>query len=142
MPKIDYLELSGNVKANIDRFNMDYLRVNLNKTAVLKANINIDRIKAELNDGSKMELSGTGNQLDIYMGNVTRLNSFDFKVNDATIEARGTSTARISADKYLKIEARDDSSVRYKGDARVEIDRSNSAQVKNDKGYNPDWKGN
>lgn len=119
MPEISGLELNGATKAFVRGFDED--RVKLELTGASEADIDMDsyEVDVRLSGASKLTLSGTGHELDAELSAASSLDAYDYRVEDARIDASVASSAKVYVRENLEINASMASDIKYRGGAKV-----------------------
>jgi len=124
MPSIRKLELRGASRAYIKGF--DEERVTFELYGASEADVDMDAYETtiELSGASKLSISGTGHEMTVYLSAASSLDAYQFRVDDARIEASVASSAKVYVKENLDIDASIASDIKYRGGARVRSNRS------------------
>lgn len=82
-------------------------------------NFDGSEISIDLANNARLKMSGRYEQLTAKLDNESVLESFDFEVNRATIEVKGTANAEINVNEKLEAKTKGLGSVRYRGQPSV-----------------------
>lgn len=103
----------------------------LSGASSIKADLKADKLNADLSGASQATISGTVNDLDMEASGASTFHGFELRTVNSNIEAHGASTAQVSTEKEIKVEASGASTVRYKGEAVIrDIKVSGASSVK------------
>lgn len=123
--KITYINLtdidaSGGCKFTIeDKFEGEALDIDMSGGATLDGVIITDKLKAELSGGGKINISGSANLFDLQLSGGGSAKGFDFIINDFVGELSGGSSAELTVNNSISLEASGGSKLSYKGDAEI-----------------------
>ncbi len=129
MPELSRLELRGHSRVNVNGFRNKSLVLTLRDASVVDFDGHVDDVNMRLSGSSSVSMFGKGKLVKAYVENSSKLNAFDFYVDEADIEAVHSAEVQVYSEKRLKILAREGSRVVYRGDARVEIEKKAGATV-------------
>lgn len=124
LPSIRKLELRGASRAYIKGF--DEERVTFELHGASEADVDMDAydVTIELSGASKLSISGAGNEMTADLSAASSLDAYQFRVNDARIDASVASSAKVYVKENLDINASIASDIKYRGGAKVRTNRS------------------
>lgn len=132
-PKLSKIRLRGATKGDVSGFEADEMTVDLAGAVDATVDADIYTMTVEMKGASKLELVGSGNELDADVSTASYLSAYSYKVKDATIRATGVSKAQVYASNTLNIHASLVSEVEYRGGAEVNIsDTSSLSHIEKD----------
>jgi phage shock protein PspC (stress-responsive transcriptional regulator) len=128
LPSIRTLELTGASRAYVKGF--DEQRVTFELKGASEADIDMDAYETivDLSGASKLEISGTGHEMTADLSAASSMDAYQFRVNDATINASVASSAKVYVKENLDINASIASDIKYRGGAKVKTNRSRSIE--------------
>ncbi len=124
MPSLRTLELNGATKAYVKGFDEERVRIELNGASEADIDMDAYETTVDLSGASKLTLSGSGNELNADLSAASVLDAYQFRVNDARIDASVASSAKVYVKENLDINASIASDIKYRGGARVRTNRS------------------
>ena len=130
MPRLKYIELTGNCEGEVIGFEEDEMEVNLVGASKLLLRADVETIGVKLTGASALTLIGSGQELEAEIIGASELDAFDFIAERVFLDVVGASTAKVYATEELDIDAAGMSTVRYRGDADVSIDEAGLSTVK------------
>lgn len=129
-PGLEELEIVGGCKAEIQGFeNGEMLLISTGASSIY-ANTKADFLDVRITGASKVKLQGSGRELKAEVLGASRLEAFDFKVEEAEIEVLGASRAEVFGQQSLDINASGISKVKYRGTDNVVIDSDGLTTIK------------
>jgi len=111
MPNLDRLEFNDAIRGEVIGFDAG------------------DQLDIVLNDASKLQLSGSANQLDLNISDASDLKAFNFTTGSCTVEVEDASKVEVTVNDRLEGEANDASEIRFKGAPVVDVDVSDASRV-------------
>jgi phage shock protein PspC (stress-responsive transcriptional regulator) len=129
MPELESLDLSGAAKGKIYGFDQHHMDINLSGASVTEMDVNLTEANIKLAGVSRLNLSGTGENLEATVSGASNLDAEDFMVDYAVVNVSGASKAWVHVNKELEIDASGGSSVRYSGDPMIRSDRSSGSSI-------------
>ncbi len=115
LPSLTKAELKGAGKASFSGFDEDKLQLKLLGAINGKSNLNARDLSLYLSGASELKLTGEGNTMDAKILGASKLSAYDYRVNDALVEANGASKASVQVTGRLEIEEGLASKVSYRG---------------------------
>lgn len=130
MPKLSAVEFSGASKSTITGFSSDKMSVSISGASVANFTINAKNLSLDCSGASSLKLVGTGQNLNADISGASNINTLDYKVTTANIDASGASDVKVFVSSKIVADASGASSVRYKGGASVKSSTSGAGSVK------------
>jgi hypothetical protein len=130
MPKLAAAEFSGASKSTVSGFSSDKLSINISGASIANFTINAKNLNLDCSGASSLTLTGTGQNLNADISGASNVNSLDYKVATANIDASGASDIKLFVTSKIVADASGASSVRYKGGASVKLSTSGAGSVK------------
>lgn len=93
--------------------------VDLSGASHFKSMLKTDKLSAVLSGASVMEIRGTSNNININMSGASATSNYDFATNHFEGDYSGSSTANITVNNSIKIDASGASVLKYKGNAEI-----------------------
>lgn len=124
MPSIRSLELNGASRAYVKGFDEERVSFDLNGASEAEIDMDAFITVIDLSGASKLEISGTGKELTVDLSAASQLDAYQFRVDDATVNASVASSAKVYVRENLDINASIASDIKYRGGARVRTNRS------------------
>ncbi|WP_247237926.1 head GIN domain-containing protein [Telluribacter sp. SYSU D00476] len=133
MPSLRGVRFSGAAESTIEGFeDLRVMDVNLSGASRSTFTGSAERFTVELSGASELNLRGEGRFLTGDMSGASDLRATDYPVEEADLHLSGASRARVSASKYLKVDASGASNVRYRGNPTIEQRLSGGSNVNRD----------
>jgi len=133
MPILRGIDFSGATTSSIDGFGRTSdLDIQLSGASKSTIDGDWDFVTMDISGASDLILRGQGQRLNGDLSGASRLEAFDYPVDDADLDLSGASTARVLVGKNLKVKASGASTVRYRGNPDVRPNLSGSSTVKPD----------
>jgi hypothetical protein len=123
MPELSKLELNGATKAWVRGFDEDRISFELNGASEADVDIDSYEVNIDLSGASKLTIAGTGHELEADLSAASSLDAYDYRVDDARIEASVASSAKVYVRETLEINASMASDIKYRGGAKVRRNR-------------------
>lgn len=130
MPKLTEAEFSGASKSTISGFSSDKLSINISGASVSNFKVNAKALSIDCSGASSLTLIGSGQSIDADVSGASNVNTLDYKVATANIDASGASDIKLFVTSKIVADASGASSVRYKGGASVRSSTSGAGSVK------------
>lgn len=112
---------SGASQINVmDTIFEDEIMLDLSGASQLNAVIKANSIFAGLSGASKVALNGTCSKMHLDMSGASNFSGFDCVVDDFDGDFSGASTAKLTIENTIRMEASGASSLKYKGNAIIE----------------------
>jgi phage shock protein PspC (stress-responsive transcriptional regulator) len=119
MPGLESLELNGATKAWVRGFDEDRIRIELNGASEADVDMDCYETDIHLSGASRLTISGTGHELTADLAAASSLDAYEFRVDDAWIDASVASSAKVFVRENLEIDASMASDIKYRGGAKV-----------------------
>jgi phage shock protein PspC (stress-responsive transcriptional regulator) len=123
MPELSKLEMNGASKAWVRGFDEDRVSLELNGASEADVDIDSYEVNVDLSGASKLTISGTGHELEANLSAASSLDAYEYRVNDARIDASVASSAKVYVRENLEINASMASDIKYRGGAKVRRNR-------------------
>lgn len=130
MPELTHLEVAGACEGKVSNFDNSDMSFGIVGASKVFADIDVDYVEIDLTGASTITLEGRAKELEADIVGASKLDAFDFKVEDAYISAVGASNGKVYATDELNINAAGASTVRYKGSAEVSSSSTGMSSVK------------
>ncbi len=119
MPDLRSLKARGGGKVRFRGFEEDEVDIRL--TGAIEANGGIDArdMDVEITGACSLDLAGTGTFISADITGASSLSAYGYQVRNATIEARGASTAKVYVTERLEYSKGVASSVSHRGDPEI-----------------------
>ncbi len=118
-PQLDSLLLYRSARGEVAGFTNHTFYTKLHDWADFDMSLEADTLQAVLTGSSRLQLSGRGHSLQARLSMASRLESFDYLVDNAVVETSGASRAQVFARQELQVKAALISQVQYRGGARL-----------------------
>jgi phage shock protein PspC (stress-responsive transcriptional regulator) len=119
MPDVGEIKATGFGSIDFDEFTGDEIEFSLRGPIKVKGKLNADHVRIDLAAKSELELEGRAQRMSADLEFASHLNTYDFEVQDAVIELRGASTAKVNVARTLEIEEGMASDIDYRGNPEV-----------------------
>ncbi len=119
MPELKELHVQGAGKLRFGGFRSQDIEIKLTGAMNGEGDINADNLTVELTGASTLELKGDGQFMEANLTGACALRAYNYKVNQAIVEAHGASSAKVFVTNKLEIDKGVASSVSHRGDAEV-----------------------
>ncbi len=131
-PSLTNMDFGSAAKIYSKGFEEDYLDIHLSGAAFAELDLKANSINAEIEGASKLQITGSGDRLDIQVLGASTFDGFDYNVNEVEVETHSASTAKVYARDQLNIRTHGASNVVYQGNALVDIEKSGTSSVRKD----------
>jgi phage shock protein PspC (stress-responsive transcriptional regulator) len=115
-PTIKEIELNGKIRAKLVGFDESRFKVTLLDSAYLEANINTDKMTAELSDFSKLVLNGKTELLKLHLTGTSEVSAEAYPSEKIEVVAEDLSKANVNASEAITVVSYGNSLVNYIGD--------------------------
>lgn len=132
MPTLEYLKVTGACEGEVRNFTNSDMSFEIEGASEVWAEVNPRYLGVDLSGASELVLVGSASELEADLVGASEMDAFNFRVDDADVNASGASTAKVYANKDLTADASGASTVRYRGSARVTADSNGLSSVKRD----------
>lgn len=133
MPTLTEVDFSGATTSTIEGFtNGRTLDVELSGASKSVIDSDWDRINVDLSGASDLVLHGQGLTLAGELSGASRIDAFDYPVDNVDLDLSGASTARVLVGKTLRVNASGGSTLRYRGTPELRSNISGGSTVKPD----------
>jgi hypothetical protein len=115
MPELESLELKGAGDVTLRDFTSDRLDIEAMGALDIKGQMNVQNLTVQLDGASKLELRGSGNNLDATVQGASQLRAYDFTTENVIVEANGVSSAKVYATNRIELREGVASKISYRG---------------------------
>lgn len=126
---LEHLELSGAVKATIDRFAGERLQIEGSGAVKLDAALDYKTLDLDLSGGGEVALKGSADEVHIDGSGATHIAAAGLAARSVAADFSGAADADLRASESLDIEVSGAGRVRYFGNPRVTKEVSGAATV-------------
>ncbi len=123
LPALKSLELNGAIKAYAKGFDEEHVKIELNGASEADLDMDVYEVDIDLSGASRLTIAGSGHEMTADLSAASMLDAYDFKVDDARIDASVASSAKVYVTENLFINASIASDIKYRGGARVKTNR-------------------
>ncbi|MCH7515443.1 MAG: DUF2807 domain-containing protein, partial [Bacteroidetes bacterium] len=123
LPALKSLELNGAIKAYAKGFDEERVKIELNGASEADIDMDVYEIDIDLSGASRLTITGSGHEMTASLSAASMLDAYNFRVDDARVDASVASSAKVYVTKNLDIHASIVSDVKYRGGARVRTNR-------------------
>ncbi len=124
MPSLEKLDAIGYGSIHFDEFNTTDMEMEIKGPIKVRGQLTAEEVVLNLSGKAEVDLSGRANKLSADLELASKLKAYNFEVNDAIIEAKGASSAKVNVTNSLEMEEGVASDIDYRGDPHV-IKRDN-----------------
>ncbi|AYQ35243.1 head GIN domain-containing protein [Runella sp. SP2] len=133
MPTLTEVDFSGATTSTIEGFtNGRTLDVELSGASKSVIDSDWDRVNVDLSGASNLTLLGQGLTIAGELSGASRLDAFDYPVDNVDLDLSGGSNARVLVGKTLRVNASGGSTLRYRGTPELRSNISGGSTVKPD----------
>ncbi|WP_460637209.1 head GIN domain-containing protein [Larkinella harenae] len=133
MPTLRGVDFSGASRSEVIGFQrLRELDIRLSGASRASFDVDAARTNIDLSGASDLDLKGAGGLLYGDLSGASKLEAYDYPVDEAELDLSGASTARIRVSKRLDVIASGASSVRYRGAPELKSRLSGSSTVRQD----------
>lgn len=131
MPKLTGLDISGGSRAEVrfDARSTKNLGVDLSGGAELSGTIIASTLSIDASGGSVVEIEGYAEALELEASGGSRMDSADFAIGKAHVEASGGCYVMIAVQNELDVEASGGSSINYRGSPKLTSSTSGGSSI-------------
>ena len=115
MPSLNDLEMHGAAEAYIINFEENEMKIELDGAAQVDLESDIEDLIVDLDGASSLKIFGQGRYMNAELSDGATLEAFDFELENAVINTKGASKARVNVSSELEVDAEGLSQVRYEG---------------------------
>jgi hypothetical protein len=119
MPDLEDLKIKGAGKLSFQGFEQDDMEINILGAIEAEGEITAQNLTIDLTGASTLELKGSGRFMEVTATGASSIKAYNYEVNEAIVEARGASSARVFVTDKLEITKGIASSVSHRGDPQV-----------------------
>jgi phage shock protein PspC (stress-responsive transcriptional regulator) len=119
MPDLKRIEARGFGNIDFDKFYQESLELEIQGPIDVKGEIDTRNLDIDLSAKAELELRGFAQSMNAEAQLASKINAYELEVQDANVEVRGASSAKINATQRLEIEEGVASDVDYRGTAEV-----------------------
>jgi len=119
MPRLEQIDARGAGKLNFRGFDEEDVTIKMLGAIAADGQLNARNLSVQLTGASFLDLSGTGDFMEVDITGASGLRAYSYEVNHALVEAHGASTAKVYVNNRLEIEKGIASNVSHRGNAEV-----------------------
>jgi len=124
MPSLEKLDAIGYGTIHFDEFYATDMEMEIKGPIKVRGQLNAEDVVLNLSGKAEVDLSGRANKLSADLELASKLKAYNFEVNDAIVEAKGASSAKVNVTNSLEMEEGVASDIDYRGEPHV-IKRDN-----------------
>jgi hypothetical protein len=132
MPTLRVVDFSNATNARIEGFDVRNLAIYLSGASRLNTDLDAQNLYLGISGASDLSMYGNSEKIIGEVSGASQLDNFNHLSDEINLKISGASKARISAIKFLRVEASGASSVRYKGYPVLEKSVSGGSSVERD----------
>ncbi len=129
MPQLYKVAFGGATQASIQSFEGTDIEVDLSGSSRTLIEADIASLSARLSGASGLKLSGQARAAEVTMEDASRLDGYDFKIQDMKLKLAGASRARVAVSRQLQADITGAGRVAYRGNPEVNINASARQQI-------------
>lgn len=126
---LESLDLSGAVKASVDRFAGDRIQIENSGAVKLDAELQYKTIELDLSGGGEVALRGSASDVHIDGSGATRITASGLQARSIEADFSGAARADLRASESLDLDVSGAGHVRYWGNPRVTQDVSGAVKI-------------
>jgi phage shock protein PspC (stress-responsive transcriptional regulator) len=119
MPDIGKLEATGFGTIQLEEFHVQNMEFELRGPIEVDGHLNADDVIISMTGKSELTLQGHSNRMTADIEFASRLKAYNFEVNEAVVEVKGASSAKLNVVHRLEIEEGVASDIDYRGHPEV-----------------------
>lgn len=119
VPTLDEVKASDAVTLTMTSFNTPKMLIDLSDASRATVDLNATETTLNIRDASTLTLTGKSKIVNAVVNDASRINAYDFPVEDAVYKATDASRAEINVTKTLDATASDASRITFKGNPQV-----------------------
>ena len=106
-------------------------RLNLEASGASKINLDLNggTITGDISGASNLNLRGQVSKIDVEASGASHVKAYDLVTDDAVFNCSGASSAEVTANKNLRVDASGASHIKYRGNANVSQSASGASKV-------------
>lgn len=133
MPTLRGVDFSGASRSEVTGFRgLRELDIKLSGASRCTIDLSATRTNIDLSGASDLDMQGASGFLYGDLSGASKIEAFDFEVDEAELDLSGASTARVKVSKRLDVKASGASSVRYRGAPELKSRLSGSSTLRQD----------
>ena len=128
---IDMFDISGASRVELESvFRGRNLDVRLSGASTFDAKVEANRMICNLSGASKCELGGVVDVMEAELSGASRLEDYDLDIEELYMNLSGASSARLTVEGLIELDASGASTLRYRGDAVIQhLDLSGASNI-------------
>lgn len=119
MPEIDGIKATGFGSIDFDEMSGDEMDFEIRGPIQIRGKLHMDHVMVNLTGKSELDLEGRAGRMSADLEFASRLDTYDFEVQEAVVEVRGASSAKLNVVRRLEIEEGVAADIDYRGDPDV-----------------------
>lgn len=119
LPDLEDLKIKGAGKLSFQGFEEDEMEIDILGAVEAEGEISVQNLTIDLTGASTLELKGRGRFMEATATGASSIKAYNYEVNEAIVEARGASSARVFVTDKLEVTKGIASSVSHRGDPQV-----------------------
>lgn len=119
LPDLDKIKATGFGSIDFEEFNNDEVEFEIRGPIRVAGTLNTDEVMINLSGKSYLDLEGRAQRMNADVEFASRLNAYDFEVQEAVLEVRGASTAKVNVVRKLEIDEGLATDIDYRGTPEI-----------------------
>jgi len=119
MPALDKIKATGFGSIDFEEFNTNDVEFEVRGPIRISGTLITDEVMINLSGKSYLDLEGRANRMNADVEFASRLNAYDFEVQEAVLEVRGASTAKVNVVRRLEIDEGLATDIDYRGTPEI-----------------------
>lgn len=119
MPELDKIKATGFGSIDFEEFNTNDVEFEIRGPIRISGTLITDEVMINLSGKSYLDLEGRANRMNADVEFASRLNAYDFEVQEAVLEVRGASTAKVNVVRRLEIDEGLATDIDYRGTPEI-----------------------
>ncbi len=119
MPELDKIKATGFGSIDFEEFNTNDVEFEIRGPIRISGTLITDEVMINLSGKSYLALEGRANRMNADVEFASRLNAYDFEVQEAVLEVRGASTAKVNVVRRLEIDEGLATDIDYRGTPEI-----------------------
>lgn len=119
MPEIEKVEASGVGSLQLNDFDEETLEIEIRGPIRAEGRINARDLLVDLTGKASLELQGRSGSMNATLEFASQLKAYNFEVENAIVEAKGASTAKVNVTRRLEMEEGIGSDIDFRGNPEI-----------------------
>ncbi len=119
MPAIDKIKATGFGSIDFEEFSNDEVEFEVRGPIRISGTLHTDDVMISLSGKSQLDLEGHADRMNADVEFASRLSAYDFEVQEAVLEVRGASTAKVNVARRLEIDEGLATDIDYRGTPEI-----------------------